>query len=164
MTRRVVSVAPDTELADIADLLEKRAIKRVPVLQNGRLVGIVSRHDMIAALAKPAAKPRGKASDAEIQAALTRGMRASSWTDRAIVNFTVHRGVVELSGVDPVLGSLMTLDPRGTGSRIARDLGDGRYAVDTSGFHLGTATGTFTVYADDQPTPQTFSLTFTNAC
>ncbi len=75
-----------------------------------------------------------------------------------------HLIVVELSGVDPTLGSLTTLDPRSSGSRIARDLGDGRYAVDTSGFHLGTATGTFTVYADDQPTPQAFTVTFTNAC
>ena len=73
--------------------------------------------------------------------------------------------MVELSGVSPViLGSLTTLDPRGGGSRIARDLGDGRYAVTTSGFFSGTATGTFTVYADEQSTPQTFQLTFTNAC
>jgi len=75
-----------------------------------------------------------------------------------------HLIVVELSGVTPALGSLSTLDPRLSGSRVARDLGDGRYAVATSGFHSGAATGTFTVYADEQPTPQTFALTFTNGC
>jgi hypothetical protein len=75
-----------------------------------------------------------------------------------------HLIVVELAGVTPTLGSLMTIDPRGTGSRVARDLGDGRYAVTTSGFQSGSATGTFTVYADDQPTPRTFTITFTNAC
>jgi hypothetical protein len=75
-----------------------------------------------------------------------------------------HRVVVELSGVAPVaLGSLTTLDPRGSGSRLARDLGDGSYSVTTNGFFPGTADGTFTVYVDEEP-PQTFVVTFTNAC
>jgi CBS domain-containing protein len=43
MTRDVVSVADTTDLADVAMLLETRRIKRVPVLRDGKLVGIVSR-------------------------------------------------------------------------------------------------------------------------
>jgi len=50
MTRPVVSVTPDTPLADIASLLEKHRIKRVPVAVNGKIVGIVSRANLIQAL------------------------------------------------------------------------------------------------------------------
>ena len=51
MTRQVISVSPDTSLQEIADLLEKHGIKRVPVIENGRLVGIVSRANLVQALA-----------------------------------------------------------------------------------------------------------------
>lgn len=126
MTRSVVSVAPDTDVADIADLLERRRVKRVPVLQRGKLVGLVSRQDVIAALAKPtkAKGTRRRTSDAEIHEALSRGMRANSWTDRAIVNFTVNRGVVELSGVvdDPDRrDALRVLAENIAGVRAVRD-------------------------------------------
>jgi len=51
MTREVISVTDTTQLADIAMLLETNRIKRVPVLRNGRLVGIVSRANLVRALA-----------------------------------------------------------------------------------------------------------------
>jgi len=52
MTRPVISVQPDTPLGDIAALLEKHRIKRVPVASNGKIVGIVSRANLIQALVK----------------------------------------------------------------------------------------------------------------
>ncbi len=51
MTREVISVADTTELADVAMLLETKRIKRVPVLRDGNLVGIVSRANLVRALA-----------------------------------------------------------------------------------------------------------------
>ena len=51
MTRQVISVSPNTSLQEIANLLEKHGIKRVPVIENGRLVGIVSRANLVQALA-----------------------------------------------------------------------------------------------------------------
>ena len=51
MTRQVISVDPDTLLQEIANLLEKHGIKRVPVIENGRLAGIVSRANLVQALA-----------------------------------------------------------------------------------------------------------------
>ena len=51
ITRKVISVSPDTSLQEIANLLEKHGIKRVPVIENGRLVGIVSRANLVQALA-----------------------------------------------------------------------------------------------------------------
>ena len=51
MTRNVHVVAPDTPVADIARLLEEKRIKRVPVVENDRVVGIVSRGNLMQALA-----------------------------------------------------------------------------------------------------------------
>jgi CBS domain-containing protein len=51
MTREVISVTDTTELADIASLLETKRIKRVPVVRDGKLVGIVSRANLVRALA-----------------------------------------------------------------------------------------------------------------
>ena len=51
MTREVISVSETTELADIAMLLETHGIKRVPVVKDGKLVGIISRANLVRALA-----------------------------------------------------------------------------------------------------------------
>ena len=51
MTREVVTVEEETLLPEIARLLEEHRIKRVPVLRQGRVVGIVSRADLVRALA-----------------------------------------------------------------------------------------------------------------
>jgi CBS domain-containing protein len=50
MTRDVVAVAEDADLADVARLLETKRIKRVPVLRDGKIVGIVSRANLVRAL------------------------------------------------------------------------------------------------------------------
>jgi CBS domain-containing protein len=47
MTRGVISVTPDTELDEVSHLLVHERIKRVPVLDEGKLVGIVSRADLV---------------------------------------------------------------------------------------------------------------------
>src|SRR5262249_50124922 len=51
MTRKVVTAAPDTPLSTIANLLEKNAIKRVPIVEYEKVVGIVSRANLLQALA-----------------------------------------------------------------------------------------------------------------
>src|SRR5580704_8408939 len=51
MTEKVVAVAPDTPLVDVVSLMETNNIKRLPVVDDGRLVGIVSRANLVAALA-----------------------------------------------------------------------------------------------------------------
>jgi CBS domain-containing protein len=52
MTRPVIGVRPSASLKQIARLLQKHDIKRVPVLVEGRLVGIVSRADLVRQLAR----------------------------------------------------------------------------------------------------------------
>jgi len=51
MSRGVISVSPETEYAEVAHLLTNRRIRRVPVLDGDRLVGIVSRSDLIKEIA-----------------------------------------------------------------------------------------------------------------
>ncbi|MDD2876927.1 MAG: CBS domain-containing protein [Acidiphilium sp.] len=51
MKTNIVSVTEDTKLGDIAKLIVSKAIKRVPVVRDGKLVGIVSRADLVRALA-----------------------------------------------------------------------------------------------------------------
>lgn len=50
MTRNVITAGPETTLVDIAKLLEKNGIKRVPIVDKGKLVGIVSRANLVRAL------------------------------------------------------------------------------------------------------------------
>jgi CBS domain-containing protein len=54
MTREIISVDPDTSVSDIATLVMRHRIKRVPVMRKGRLVGLVSRANLLQALASRA--------------------------------------------------------------------------------------------------------------
>ena len=79
MTRDVVSVDETADLADIANLLEARRIKRVPVVRDGRVVGIVSRANLVRAVAAaPGAAGDGE-DDRTIRARLLAELRAQQW-------------------------------------------------------------------------------------
>jgi CBS domain-containing protein len=72
MTESVASVAPHDMLPDVVGLMEKRHVKRVPVIENGRLVGIVSRANLVGALVHTltrtaAADAAANSSDAQIR-------------------------------------------------------------------------------------------------
>ncbi|MBL8835365.1 MAG: CBS domain-containing protein [Alphaproteobacteria bacterium] len=100
MTRAVMAVSEDTEVARIADLFERRGIKRVPVTRAGRLVGIVSRADIVRLLAASSTPPAaaGQPADLEIQHMIVERLRAEPWADTVFMNVTVHDGTVELWG------------------------------------------------------------------
>ena len=102
MTRDVVSVSPDTPIAEIATLLEKRGIKRVPVLQDGKLVGIVSRSNLVQALAaKGRSMSTGDSGDGAIRARLSAELERQPWWRSTISNVIVTDGVVHyFGGVD----------------------------------------------------------------
>ena len=81
MTREVISVTETTDLADVAMLLDTKRIKRVPVLRDGKLVGIVSRANLVRALAAsktdPAAEPA--TDDRTIRAMLLAELMGQEW-------------------------------------------------------------------------------------
>ncbi|MDO8534314.1 MAG: CBS domain-containing protein, partial [Xanthobacteraceae bacterium] len=69
MTTRVIAATPDTQLGDIAVMLEKNRIKRVPIVSGDKLVGIVSRANLLQALVSISSKTEGgrPADDAAIR-------------------------------------------------------------------------------------------------
>ena len=99
MTRAVVAVSEETPLAEVAALFEKHQIKRLPVLREGRLVGIVSRADLIRGLAAARTAPRPAAPDEEIRTRLLDALRSQPWSSIAPADITVTNGLVELWGL-----------------------------------------------------------------
>jgi len=99
MRAPVISVSEDTSLVEIADILEEHAIKRVTVVRDGILVGIVSRADLIRALAGTAGKAPALADDKSIRNTLLQRMKAQPWASTSSLNFVVAEGVIELDGI-----------------------------------------------------------------
>jgi CBS domain-containing protein len=98
MTRDVISVVDTTPVADIAVLLETNRIKRVPVLRDGKLVGIVSRANLVRALAMTITDPGSgaEADDRAIRDKLLAELKAQKWAEVSPANVTVKDGVVHL--------------------------------------------------------------------
>ncbi len=100
MTREVVTVGGDAPLGEIVALMERRRIKRLPVIDGGALVGIVSRADLLAALARALdAQPAPEGGDAEIRRRVLAELEKANWAPRAGVTIAVADGIVDLEGV-----------------------------------------------------------------
>ncbi len=102
MTRQVITAAPGTPISEIATLLEKNGIKRVPIVMAGKVVGIVSRANLIQALASTAKPnvPEANADDASVRERVLAQFRAQPWTKPWLINAVVHDGgIVDLWGV-----------------------------------------------------------------
>ena len=100
MTRPVISVQPDTPLGDIAALLEKHRIKRVPVASNGKIVGIVSRANLIQALVKlNREKTEASVDDLTLHSNILEQLRSKPWVDPSKISILVNNGSVELWGI-----------------------------------------------------------------
>jgi CBS domain-containing protein len=98
MTRDVISVGDTTELADIATLLETKRIKRVPVLRDGKLVGIVSRANLVRALAMTRSEPTIEADsdDQTIRQKLITELTGQEWVHMWAADIIVRDRVVHL--------------------------------------------------------------------
>lgn len=99
MTSPVISVRRTTPLDQVARLLEKHRIKRVPVLEAGRLVGIVSRADLVRRLATAPARPTARAaSDRALRRRVSKELQRTG-ADLLYVNVTVEHGTVHVWGM-----------------------------------------------------------------
>lgn len=101
MTYNVITAEPDATLGEIATLLEKNGIKRVPIVKAGKVVGIVSRANIIQALASIAKRglPEVKADDADVRERILAKFKAQPWTKPLMLNVVVNDGIVDLWGV-----------------------------------------------------------------
>lgn len=98
MATDVVTTRRDATLDDVVETMSRRRIKRLPVVENGKLVGIVARSDLLRAMADalPAADPIG-ADDERIRSDIVRELARQSWGGR-MIHVHVDHGAVELSG------------------------------------------------------------------
>lgn len=99
MTAPVISIGPETDLAEVVALMESRRIKRVPVIEQGRLVGIVSRGDLVRALDWMLPKPDSRiVADAELRRRILSSLAQQRWAPRFSIDVRVENGIVELRG------------------------------------------------------------------
>ncbi len=101
MTRKVIAVSPTATIGEIAERLEEARIKRVPVIENGALVGIVSRANIVRALAS---KKEAIIGVAPTDLALRRRILDVLAKEQLLeheVNPIVNDGVVHLWGLVP---------------------------------------------------------------
>jgi CBS domain-containing protein len=98
MTRDVITANPGTRLRVIANLLEKHRIKRIPIVENDRVVGIVSRANLVQVLAGQKAEFLDvERTDAGMRQAILGQLEHQPWAKRPI-NIVVQAGVVDLWG------------------------------------------------------------------
>ncbi len=123
MTEEVVSVTADTTAGEIAAIMEERGIRRVLVIEEGRLKGIVSRADLLRALvAEPA--ELADCSDDRIRRAVLALMRRQPWVDSFHTLVEVKDGIVEFHGFmrdEGVKRGLRVLAESVPGVRAVRD-------------------------------------------
>ena len=99
MTPDVISVAHDAPLEGVVATMEKNRIKRVPVTKDGRVIGVVSRSDLLRALigrvrdAAPAALD-----DRRLRSEILDTLEATSWAPMTTLNVTVSKAVADMWG------------------------------------------------------------------
>jgi CBS-domain-containing membrane protein len=100
LTRNVITVEEETPLNEIVELLEHHHIKRVPVLKDGKLSGIVSHANLLHGLANTIVDHHepGAANDRQLRNELVKMLLAKHELDTALVNVTVTDGNVQLWG------------------------------------------------------------------
>jgi len=89
MTSPVVTVEEDTPLREVTSIMVRRKINRVPVVREARLVGIVSRADVLRAFTR---------SDEELARAVREALLHDLWVDVSMIQVSVRDGVVTVDG------------------------------------------------------------------
>ncbi len=98
MTGDPVTIDEEAGLEEIAELLESRHIKRVPVVRDGRLVGIVSRADLLRALVARKGGPAPSADDRTLRQRIERALEEAG-VRHEFMSVMVSGGVAHLWGI-----------------------------------------------------------------
>lgn len=98
MTQPAISVAADAPLAEVVRLMARHRIKRLPVVDKGRLVGLVTRTDLLRAVAARQAVAPADVKDEELRARIDAMLREEDWAASAVVYVQVEKGVAQLWG------------------------------------------------------------------
>jgi len=103
MSKPVASVSPEATLAEVVNLMTRRHIKRVVVVEHGKLAGMVTRTDLLRALQAREALPTQNVprDDSSVRAAILETIDQQGWAASAIINVQVTDGTAHLwGGVD----------------------------------------------------------------
>lgn len=99
MSTELATATEDTTAEHIAHEMERRRIRHMPVVREGKLVGLVTRAHLLRAALTPAEPRISNAPDIEILSAVRRRMRAEPWCDVHFTFVGVRDGVVTFSGL-----------------------------------------------------------------
>jgi CBS domain-containing protein len=125
MSADVVSAEASTTLKDIIELMEHHHIKRVPIVEDSQVVGIITRADVLRALAQKVPNTGFvKEDDARIREAILAACEQQSWAPRALIAIDVKNGIVDLSGTifdDRERRGLRVIAENVAGVRAVRD-------------------------------------------
>jgi len=101
MSREVTSVAANASLAEVASIFEAREVRRLPVMEGGRLVGIVTRADLVRALGATTDHPAvaRAQSDEAIRLRLQTELEKQSWWQSKWSSVLVSNGLVRYIGI-----------------------------------------------------------------
>src|SRR5689334_10031569 len=99
MTKSPLTITEDAALAEIVELMERNNVKRLPVVRDGKVVGIVSRANLLQAVASLAREvPDPTADDDHIRDRIITAMEKNDWCPFGL-GVIVKDGIVHLSGV-----------------------------------------------------------------
>ena len=100
MSPEPIAISEDTPLEEVVRVMEQRRIKRLPVMRGSKVVGIVSRANLLHALASVAREAAPAAKDDQvIRERVLAEIAKQPWPPRDLIDVTVRNGVVELWGV-----------------------------------------------------------------
>ena len=100
MTTNLHTVGEDTTLEKIVEMMERYRIKRVPVLRGKKVVGIVTRANLMHAMVSLArGEPKAATGDAATRQELLKELKTEKWALASMINVVVRAGVVELWGM-----------------------------------------------------------------
>jgi CBS domain-containing protein len=99
MSANVAFIRPDATLDEIVTQMIDRKVKRLPVVANDRVVGIVSRSDLLRALSEKLPSGAVARSDLELRDAIVAELSRQSWSAHGSIHVEVGGGVATLSGV-----------------------------------------------------------------
>jgi CBS domain-containing protein len=98
MTQPAITVAADAPLAEIVRLMERHRVKRLPVVERGKLAGVVTRTDLLRALVARQSAPAVELKDEQLRLHIDAMLRHEDWASSATVHVQVENGVAQLWG------------------------------------------------------------------
>jgi CBS domain-containing protein len=99
MSLHPMTVTPQTSLETATGLMRRKHVKRLPVLEDGRLVGVIARSDLLKALALKLIETHGKTNDKAIGEHIMETLARERWAPKSGIRVTVSNAVVDIEGV-----------------------------------------------------------------